>query len=460
MTYTILLIGVLLFLGQVFSFLFEKTRLPDVLPLMLLGMLLGPVFHLAGPDDFGGAGQIFTTVALIVVLFKSGVDFRILSLRGAVGQGLLLTTVCFAVITLTTAFITQWTLNIPQLYAFIIGAIVADNSTAVITPMLAKLQVSKTAKTVLFLEANLTGVYSIVLALALLSVASHGGQVSAAEISLRVVKSFGLGILFALAAGVFWMGILNKVRRLENAISLTFAFVLLVYSVSGLIGGDGAIATLAFGVVAGNTRLVRRLWLSKFDLSHLLSLNHGEKAFFDEVEFILKTLFFVYMGICMRIGRVDLLAIGFAVAFFKLVFRAPVVNYCVSKNVSRGDASVILAMCPNGLVSAVLAAMIASQLPEEGAVIQDVIYAVIFFSVLLSNLMSFRIEKGGLKWLGKAMFGRHKPDEIPAPPVQENPAVLSEQMSAPEPTPGETALSPEQDNPPQESPTPGNPPQA
>ena len=37
--------------------------------------------------------------------------------------------------------------------------------------LLAKLQVSKTAKTILFLEANLTGVYSIVLALALLSAA-------------------------------------------------------------------------------------------------------------------------------------------------------------------------------------------------------------------------------------------------------------------------------------------------
>ncbi|MGN1057759.1 MAG: cation:proton antiporter [Candidatus Avelusimicrobium sp.] len=419
MTYTILFIGVLLFLGQVFSSLFEKTRLPDVLPLMVLGILLGPVFGWASADDFGGAGQIFTTVALIVVLFKSGVDFRILSLRGAVGQGMLLTTVCFAVITFTTAFITQRMLHIPQLYAFIIGAIVADNSTAVITPMLSKLQVSKTAKTVLFLEANLTGVYSIVLALALLSVASHGGQVSAAEISWKVIKSFGLGILFAAAAGVFWMGILNRVRRLENAVSLTFAFVLLVYSISGLIGADGAIATLAFGVMAGNTRLIRRLWLTKFNFSHLLSLNRGEKAFFDEIEFILKTLFFVYMGICMRIGRLDLIAIGFAVAFFKLVFRAPAVNYCVSKNISREDASVILAMCPNGLVSAVLAAMIASQLPEEGAVIQDVIYAVIFFSVLLSNLMSFRIEKGGLKWLGKAMFKRHKvqmPDALAVPP--------------------------------------------
>ena len=413
MTYAILFIGVLLFLGHVFSSLFEKTRLPDVLPLMILGILMGPVLKIVSPDSFGEAGQIFTTLALIVVLFKSGLDFRILSLRGAVGQGLLLTTVCFLLITVIIAFITQSALGIPQIYALIIGSIVADNSTAIITPMLAKLKIAKTTKTILFLEANLTGVYSIVLALALLSAASRGGTVSAGMLAADVFKSFGIGILFALAAGLFWMSILNRVRRLENAISLTFAFVLLVYSLSGLIGGDGAIATLAFGVVAGNIRLIKRLWLPKLDYQRLLSLNSGEKDFFDEIEFIFKTLFFVYMGICLRLGRVDLLAIGLLLALAKLVFRAPVVNYCVSRKITREDCSVIMAMCPNGLVSAVLAAMIASQLPKEGAVIQDVIYAVIFFSVLLSNLMSFRIEKGGLKWLGKAMFFRH--EQAPSP---------------------------------------------
>ena len=201
MTYAILFIGVLLFLGHIFSSLFEKTRLPDVLPLMVLGMLMGPVLQIVSPESFGEAGQIFTTLALIVVLFKSGIDFRILSLRGAVGQGLLLTTVCFVLITAIIAFIAQRVLGIPQTYALIIGAIVADNSTAIITPMLAKLQVSKTAKTILFLEANLTGVYSIVLALALLSAASHGSHVSAGMLAADVLKSFGIGIVFALAAG-------------------------------------------------------------------------------------------------------------------------------------------------------------------------------------------------------------------------------------------------------------------
>lgn len=413
MTYAILFIGLLLVLGHIFSSLFEKTRLPDVLPLMVLGMLMGPVLHLVDPQSFGQAGEIFTTLALIVVLFKSGLEFRILSLRGAVGQGLLLTTVCFALVTLVIAFLAQELLKVPQIYALIIGVIVADNSTAIISPLLAKLQVSKTSKTILFLEANLTGVYSIVLAIALLSAASHGETLTASVLVSDVIKSFAIGIVFALAAGVFWMSILNRVRRLENAISLTFAFVLLVYSVSGIIGGDGAIATLAFGVVAGNMRLIKRLRLPRLDFRNLLTLNNGEKVFFEEVEFIFKTLFFVYMGICMRIGRLDLVAIGFILTAAKFIFRAPVVNYCLSKDLSREDCSAVLAMCPNGLVSAVLAAMIASQLPD-GSVVQDVIYAVIFFSVIGSNLMSFRIEKGGLKWLSDSFFRRHTgPQALP-----------------------------------------------
>ena len=406
MTAAILFIGIVLFLGQVFSSLFEKTRLPDVLPLMMLGMIMGPLTGLIRPEDFGRAGEIFTTLALIVVLFQSGINLKILSLRGAMGQGFLLTTVTFTLLTVVLAWLAHITLGVPQLYAFIIGAIVADNSTAVVTPLLDKLKIAPQTRSILFLEANLTGVYSIVIALALLGVAVKGGRLSTQEVGFEIMKSFGLGLLLSSIAGLFWMRILNRVRSLENAVSLTFAFVLLVYGLSELAGGDGAIATLTFGAVAGNMRLIRRLWLKKVSFN-ALALNDGEKSFFEEVEFIFKTLFFVYMGISMHFGEVHLLVLGLFFPLFKLLVRTPCVNWCVSKKISRSDCSVILAMCPNGLVSAVLAAMIAQQLPENGHVIQDVIYSVIFFSVMLSSLMSFRIEKGGLRWIGKSFFYRH-----------------------------------------------------
>lgn len=407
------MIGVLLFLGHVFSSLFEKTRLPDVLPLMLLGVLLGPVFQIVSPQDFGEAGHIFTTLVLIMVLFKSGLNFRVLSLRGAALQGLLLTTVCFLIVLFTTASLSQQILGLSQIYSLVLGAILAGNSAAIIIPMLTKLNVSPTTKTILFLEANLTAVYSIVVALAFLSAAGKGTSLSAGKLVLEILRSFSFGILFAAIAGFFWMGILSRVRRLENAVSLTFAFVLLVYSVGKLIGADGAIATLMFGVVAGNIRLIKRLWLPGLDLGKLISFNKAEKSFFDEIEFMFRTLFFVYMGICMHLGRGGYLLVGLGFVLAKMLFRTVSINYCVSKKVSRTDCSVILAMCPNGLVSAVLAVSIANRLPAEGAVIQEVVYAVIFFSILLSNFMSYRIEKGGLFWLGRMFFKRHAKEASP-----------------------------------------------
>lgn len=438
MTYSILFIGLVLFLGHVFSSLFEKTRLPDVLPLMILGMIIGPILKIVTPADFGQAGQIFTSLALIIVLFKSGIEFKLSSLRGAWGQGLFLTTFAFLLITVVIAFLAKILLGIPQLYALIIGAIVADNSTAIITPMLAKLKIADTTKTILFLEANLTGVYSIVVALALLGVAVKGGRLSAQSVGLSILSSFAIGAGFSVLAGLFWMRILNKVRSLENAVSLTFAFVLLVYSVSELIGGDGAIATLVFGTVAGNIKIINRLWLKKLEFK-AIAFNDGEKGFFEEFEFIFKTLFFVFMGISMRIGEVHLLVFGLVLTLAKLLVRTPCVNWCTSKTITRNDCSVMLAMCPNGLVSAVLAAMIAQQLPEQGGTIQDVIYSVIFFSVILSNLMSFRIEKGGFSWLGRAFFSRHAADAGEKP--QDPPSGAS---GEPQPAEGLLQQTPEQ----------------
>ena len=406
MTAAILFIGIVLFLGQVFSSLFEKTRLPDVLPLMVLGMIMGPLTGWVRPEDFGHAGEIFTTLALIIVLFRSGINLKILSLRGAMGQGFLLTTLTFSLLTMVLAFLSRILLRVPSLYAFIIGAILADNSTAVIIPLIAKLKISPKARAVLFLETNLVGVYSIVITLALLGLAVKGGNLSAQKLGLEVLKSFGIGFALSVTAGLFWMRILNRVRGLENAVSLTFAFVLLVYALSNLAGGDGVLATMVFGAVVGNMRLIRRLWLKKVSFN-ALTLTEGEKSFFGEVEFIFKTLFFVYMGICMRFGQVHLWVLGLFFALAKLVVRAPCINWCVSKKIVRSDCSVLLAMCPSGLVSAVLAAMIAQQVPENGRVIQDVIYSVIFFSVILSSLMSFRIEKGGLRWIGDYFFHRH-----------------------------------------------------
>ncbi len=60
----ILAIGLLIFFSYAAAGLFARTRIPDVLPLTLLGIVLGPVLGWSHPTDFGSVGAVMSLVAL------------------------------------------------------------------------------------------------------------------------------------------------------------------------------------------------------------------------------------------------------------------------------------------------------------------------------------------------------------------------------------------------------------
>ena len=74
-------IGLLVFLAHFFAALFARTRVPDVLLLMVLGIVLGPVTHLLAPDDFGKVGPVLSNLACLVILFESGLTLDLTILR-------------------------------------------------------------------------------------------------------------------------------------------------------------------------------------------------------------------------------------------------------------------------------------------------------------------------------------------------------------------------------------------
>jgi NhaP-type Na+/H+ or K+/H+ antiporter len=73
--------GLLVFLAHHFAKLLEKTRVPDVFPLLALGLLLGPVFHVVPPASLGKVGNVFATVTLIIILFQGGLSINFSLLR-------------------------------------------------------------------------------------------------------------------------------------------------------------------------------------------------------------------------------------------------------------------------------------------------------------------------------------------------------------------------------------------
>ena len=74
----IAVIGLLIFAAHLFTEIFSRKRIPDVLLLMVIGLALGPVFHLVKPEELGPVTSVFTTITLVIILFESGtrLDFN------------------------------------------------------------------------------------------------------------------------------------------------------------------------------------------------------------------------------------------------------------------------------------------------------------------------------------------------------------------------------------------------
>src|SRR6185312_13901129 len=87
----ILVVGFLIFVAHAFTGLFSRTRVPDVLLLTIIGIFLGPVLHLVGPENFGAVGPVFATVTLVIILFEAGLSLDFDVLRGAIRPTLTLT---------------------------------------------------------------------------------------------------------------------------------------------------------------------------------------------------------------------------------------------------------------------------------------------------------------------------------------------------------------------------------
>jgi cell volume regulation protein A len=74
MSLVIIGLSLLFFLGHALNWFFIKTKIPDLLILVVLGYIIGPTLGLIVPSDLGVAGSVLSTTALIVILYEGGLN--------------------------------------------------------------------------------------------------------------------------------------------------------------------------------------------------------------------------------------------------------------------------------------------------------------------------------------------------------------------------------------------------
>ena len=64
----IIMIGLLIFGAHLFNGLFKFTKIPNVLILLVIGIVVGPILGYIKEGHFGSVGPIFTSITLVLIL--------------------------------------------------------------------------------------------------------------------------------------------------------------------------------------------------------------------------------------------------------------------------------------------------------------------------------------------------------------------------------------------------------
>jgi len=408
---TILIIGLLVFFAHFLSLQFSRTNIPDVLVLMVLGIVIGPFLGIVAPADFGKIGSLIATIALVVILFESGTSLDLNVLGKSLATTGWLSFGCFILTFVVVAAVGMLSLQLDPFPAILLGVTVGGTSSAVVIPMVNALKLGEKATTVLVLESALTDVLCIVGVFALLQVYTQD-DVAAGRLVGSVIAALIFAAVIGFIGGIGWLLVLGKVRDFPNTISSTLAYVFIVYGATEGLGFSGAIAALSLGITLTNFEKFGLNRIQQLD-RQLEPLNQTDITFYREAVFLLKTYFFIYLGISIHFGAVKVALVAISMVFLIYVLRLLLTRFIFrGSEFDLRDSALSAIMAPKGLAAAVLAALPLQYGVVGGEVIRDVTYMVVLVSITLTALLVIAYPAPLMQRLFAHTLGKTHPPKV------------------------------------------------
>lgn len=391
----ILTLGTLVFAAHWFAEIFSKKRIPDVLMLMFIGIIIGPLFKIVDADKLSSMGNVFGQLTLVILLFESGTELSFKTLADSIKNTIALTFVNFFFTFIAIGFLGWLALGMNPGISFMLGAALGGSSSAVAIPLVKQISIGEKSKTILILESAFSAILCIVITLAIFESYKYG-EFRVGIIFGQVFSSFLLASLIGIIGSIFWSMVLDKVRTINNSIFTTPAFVFIIYGINELLGYSGIISALAFGIGLANMDAIHRRWLRKFFDKRPTLLNPTEKTLFSELVFLMKTFFFVYVGISIKFDSLISLLIGLGISFLLIILRILVVRVALphkTRGINNKDRAFLSMMIPRGLAAAVLATMISQSGLAGSERVSNIVFSVIFFTIIFTSALVPLLEK-------------------------------------------------------------------
>lgn len=386
----------IIILGILAQWVAWKFKIPAILPLILIGLLVGPIAAEFLSDDrtkwiepiwngekglFPGEGlYYFVSLAISIILFEGGLTLKRSEIKTVGPVITKLITLGSAITFFGAGILAHLIFGLSWELSFLFSGLIIVTGPTVITPILRNIPLKKDISTVLKWEGILIdpiGALVAVLVFEFISVEGDSGFTKTALMEFGKIILFGTTFGFTFAHALAFA--VNKKlipHYLLNVVSLST--VLLVFVESEIFAHEsGLLAVVVMGMVLGNSKLE----------------NIKELLYFKEsLSVLLISILFILLAANINIEDLMLLYTWkTAIVFVFVVFLIRPIAVFLSTYGSKlkfNEKLFISWVGPRGIVAAGIASLFGSKLIKQGVEGAEYITPLVFMIVLGTVLLN------------------------------------------------------------------------
>jgi len=388
----------IIILGILAQWVAWKFKIPAILPLILIGLLVGPIAAEFLSEDgtkwiepiwdeekktglFPGEGlYYFVSLAISIILFEGGLTLKRSEIRNVGPVITKLITLGSAVTFFGAGIVAHFIFNLDWDLSFLFAGLIIVTGPTVITPILRNIPLKKDVSAVLKWEGILIdpiGALVAVLVFEFISVEGDSGFTKTALMEFGKIILFGTTFGFTFAHALAFA--INKKlipHYLLNVVSLST--VLLVFVESEVFAHEsGLLAVVVMGMVLGNGKLQ--------NLKELL-------YFKESLSVLLISILFILLAANINIEDLELLYTWKTAALFAivvLIIRPLAVFLSTSGSKLKLNEKLFISWVgPRGIVAAGIASLFGSKLMKNGVEGAEYITPLVFMIVLGTVLLN------------------------------------------------------------------------
>jgi NhaP-type Na+/H+ or K+/H+ antiporter len=386
----------IIILGILAQWVAWKLKIPAILPLILIGLLVGPIAAEFLSEDGtkwiepiwngekglfpGDSLYYFVSLAISIILFEGGLTLKRSEIKTVGPVITKLITLGSAVTFFGAGVLAHYIFELSWDVSFLFSGLIIVTGPTVITPILRNIPLKKDVSTILKWEGILIdpiGALVAVLVFEFISVGGDSGFTKTAFLEFGKIVLFGTTFGFTFAHALAFA--INKKfipHYLLNVVALST--VLLVFVESELFAHEsGLLAVVVMGMVLGNGKLT--------NLKELL-------YFKESLSVLLISILFILLAANINIEDLLLLytwktAVLFAIVVF-VVRPLAVFISTQGSQLTLNEKLFISWVGPRGIVAAGIASLFGSKLLKQGVEGAEYITPLVFMVVLGTVLLN------------------------------------------------------------------------